>query len=95
MLKTNDLDIGYNEPLLEPLTMAILKQEKVAITGKNGIGKSTFIKTVMGLIPALGGSFSWIDTAKIAYFAQDEKFEDGLTPFKSFIIDINILQKKM
>lgn len=82
VLKTNDLDIGYNEPLLEPLTMTILKQEKVAITGKNGIGKSTFIKTVMGLIPALGGSFSWIDTAKIAYFAQDEKFEDGLTPFQ-------------
>ena len=82
VLKTMDLDIGYTESLLEPLTMTILKQEKVAITGKNGIGKSTFIKTVMNLIPALGGSYTWIDTAKIAYFAQDEKFEDGLTPFQ-------------
>lgn len=82
VLSTTDLEIGYSESLLEPLTMAILKQEKVAITGKNGIGKSTFIKTIMGIIPSIGGSYKWIDTKKIAYFAQDEKFEDGLTPFQ-------------
>lgn len=82
VLMTTDLEIGYTEPLLEPLNMHILKADKVAITGKNGIGKSTFIKTVMQIIPKLGGHFKWIDTAKIAYFEQDSKFEDGITAFQ-------------
>jgi ATPase subunit of ABC transporter with duplicated ATPase domains len=81
VLTTIDLEIGYGEPLLDPLSIAILKQEKVAITGKNGIGKSTLLKTILNIIPKLNGEFHWIDTAKIAYFEQDTKFEDGLTPF--------------
>ncbi len=82
VLTTIDLEIGYQEPLLEALSIAILKEEKVAITGKNGIGKSTFLKTVLGIIPKLGGEYKWIDTAKIAYFEQDSIFDDGLTPFQ-------------
>ena len=81
VLTTTDLEIGYQEPLLEPLNVAVLKQDKVAITGKNGIGKSTFVKTIMGIIPPISGSFKWIDTAKIAYFKQDEIYEDNITPF--------------
>jgi ATPase subunit of ABC transporter with duplicated ATPase domains len=81
VLTTIELEIGYTEPLLEPLSISILKQEKVAITGKNGIGKSTFIKTILNIIPKLGGEFHFIDTAKIAYFEQDSKFDQGLTPF--------------
>jgi len=82
VLTTTALEIGYDAPLIEALDMAVLKQEKVAITGKNGIGKSTFIKTVLGLIPKLSGSYQWIDTAKIAYFEQDSKFEPLITPFQ-------------
>lgn len=77
-----DLEIGYGEPILEPLSIAILKQEKVAITGKNGVGKSTFIKTILDIIPTLGGTYEWIDTAHIAYFEQESKFEDDITPFQ-------------
>ena len=82
VLVTNDLEIGYNESLVEPLNITILKQDKVAITGKNGIGKSTFIKTILSVIPELGGSFRWIDTAKIAYFEQDSIFDASVTPFQ-------------
>ncbi len=82
VLVTTDLEIGYSEPLLEPLSISILKQDKVAITGKNGIGKSTFIKTIMNVIPKLGGDFKWIDTAKIAYFEQDSIFEPNITAFQ-------------
>ncbi len=82
VLVTDALEIGYDYSLLEPLSMTVMKQEKVAITGENGVGKSTFIKTVLELIPKLDGSFHWIDTAKIAYFAQDEKFSDQLTAFE-------------
>jgi ATPase subunit of ABC transporter with duplicated ATPase domains len=82
VLTTTSLEIGYLEPLLEALDIAILKEEKVAITGKNGIGKSTFIKTIMDVIPALFGTYHWIDTAKIAYFAQDSVFLDHITPIE-------------
>ena len=81
VLVTENLEIGYSEPLLDPLTITILKQEKVAITGKNGIGKSTLIKTLMQVIPKISGEFKWIDTANITYFEQDSKFDDGVTPF--------------
>ncbi len=82
VLVTDSLEIGYDYSLLEPLSMTIMKQEKVAITGKNGVGKSTFIKTILELIPKIDGTFKWIDTAKIAYFAQDQKFPDALTAFE-------------
>ena len=82
VLTTTDLEIGYSEPLLEPLNIAVLRGDKVAITGKNGIGKSTFIKTILEVIPKLSGDFKWIDTAKIAYFEQDSKFKENLTPFQ-------------
>jgi ATPase subunit of ABC transporter with duplicated ATPase domains len=79
---STDLEIGYSDSLLEPLNIAILKQEKVAITGKNGVGKSTFVKTILDIIPKLAGDYHWIDTAHIAYFEQESKFEDGITPFQ-------------
>lgn len=82
VLTTKSLEIGYLEPLLEALDIAILKEEKVAITGKNGIGKSTFIKTILSIIQPISGRFQWIDTAQIAYFAQDSVFKPNVTPFE-------------
>ncbi len=79
VLSTLDLEIGYDSPLLEPLTIEIRKDDKVAITGKNGVGKSTFIKTVLERVKKLGGEFEWIDTAKISYFAQDMIYTDDIT----------------
>ncbi|HHT98824.1 MAG TPA: ABC-F family ATP-binding cassette domain-containing protein [Acholeplasma sp.] len=81
VLVVKDLLIGYNEPLLDPIDLKILKEEKVVITGKNGIGKSTFIKTILNQIPAIDGSFAWIDTAKIAYLEQENIFKKGDTAF--------------
>ncbi len=82
VLKVNDLSIGYAEPLVEPLDFKIVKGDKVAITGKNGIGKSTLIKTLTNAIPVLAGSFSWIDTTQLLYFEQDIKLEEKYTPFE-------------
>jgi ATPase subunit of ABC transporter with duplicated ATPase domains len=82
VLKTNDLEIGYNDSLIEPLNMVIRKEEKVVITGKNGIGKSTFIKTILNQIPAINGTYEWIDTAHIAYFEQDSTLDKTLTPLE-------------
>ena len=82
VLKVKDLEIGYSSVLVEPLDFTIVKGDKVAITGKNGIGKSTFIKTIMGQLEPLGGSFSWIDTADILYYEQDIKLDGEKTPFE-------------
>ncbi|MFP4187608.1 MAG: ABC-F family ATP-binding cassette domain-containing protein [Acholeplasmataceae bacterium] len=82
VLVVDSLEFGYDRPLVDPLGITIRKEEKVVITGKNGIGKSTFIKTVMGLIEALDGTYRWIDTAEIAYFEQESSLPDERTPFE-------------
>lgn len=82
VLKVKNLLIGYEFPLVEPLSFTIKKGEKVAITGKNGIGKSTFIKTINSIINPLDGSYEWIDTAKILYFEQEINLEEKYTPFE-------------
>lgn len=82
VLKINQLEIGYDFPLVDPLDLKIMKEEKVAITGKNGVGKSTFIKTVLSQIEPLNGSFTWIDTAMVAYFEQESHLEAHLTAFQ-------------
>jgi ATPase subunit of ABC transporter with duplicated ATPase domains len=82
VLVTRQLEIGYKDALVDPIDLVIRKEDKVAITGKNGVGKSTFIKTILNQVEKLNGSFEWIDTAKISYFEQDPLFNDNLTPFQ-------------
>jgi ATPase subunit of ABC transporter with duplicated ATPase domains len=57
ILEVNDLLVGYDHVLLPPLKYTINAGEKIIITGFNGIGKSTMIKTLLGLIPKLGGEY--------------------------------------
>lgn len=79
VLKTTDLVIGYNKPLLEPINLLIKHNEKVAIIGKNGVGKSTFLKTILGLINPISGEFRFNPSADINYFSQEEEYPD-ITP---------------
>lgn len=78
-----DLVIGYDEPLIEPLNLTIRKQEKWVITGENGIGKTTLVRTLLNELQSLQGSISWINTANINYFSQDHHLNLELTPFKA------------
>ncbi len=80
ILDINDLVIGYEKPLLKPISFSILKGEKIAIIGKNGVGKSTLIKTILNVIPALNGTFYWNDKIKINYFSQTELDDLSVTP---------------
>jgi|AntRauTorcE11897_2_1112592.scaffolds.fasta_scaffold00731_14 ATPase subunit of ABC transporter with duplicated ATPase domains len=82
VLEVDALEIGYEGPLTDPLSFIIRRGEKVVITGENGIGKSTFIKTVMGQLPKINGHYEWIDTAKIAYFEQESHLKGDGTPFE-------------
>ncbi len=82
ILKVNQLEIGYQTPLVAPLDIEILKHQNIVFTGENGIGKSTLLKTLLNIIPALDGSFKWSDTVKISYFEQDSTLKRHLTPFE-------------
>lgn len=82
VLQVEELLIGYDHPLLAPISFNLLKGEKIAILGQNGVGKSTFLKTVLGLIPSLGGKYHWLEGATINYFGQDEDIDMNLSPFE-------------
>jgi ATPase subunit of ABC transporter with duplicated ATPase domains len=81
-LIVEDLLIGYGKPLLDPISFLLLKGEKIAILGQNGVGKTTFLKTILGEIPSLGGSFKWLEGTVVNYFNQDEKVDLDQTPFE-------------
>ncbi|QJD73016.1 ABC-F family ATP-binding cassette domain-containing protein [Lactobacillus acetotolerans] len=72
LLQTQNLVIGYDKPLVkEPFNFSVGGDEKVAITGFNGIGKTTLLKTLLGQLKPIKGSYELSVTAKIAYFKQD------------------------
>ncbi len=79
VLKTENLVIGYNKPLLEPINILIKQNQKVAILGKNGVGKSTFLKTILDHIKPINGTYKFNPSADINYFQQVEQYPD-ITP---------------
>lgn len=71
LFETKDLVIGYDEPLSSPLNLIIERGEKVVLYGSNGIGKTTLLKSLLGLIPAFGGKVETGDYLEIGYFEQE------------------------
>lgn len=79
IFKSSKLDIGYNYPIINGLTLSLFRDEKIAITGCNGIGKSTMLKTLLGIIPKLGGEIKYGEFLKPAYFEQETKYTNDMT----------------
>ena len=71
IFETRDLVIGYDEPLSRPLNLSMERGEKIALVGANGIGKTTLLKSILGLIPALEGKAELGDYLYIGYFEQE------------------------
>lgn len=71
IIETTDMVIGYEEPLSSPLNLSMERGEKVVLVGANGIGKTTLLKSILGLIPSLGGSVELGDYLSIGYFEQE------------------------
>lgn len=69
VLSVIDLAIGYDKPLAN-VGFELFRGEKLGIIGANGIGKSTFLKTIVGEIKALSGSFEFGIKTEIGYFNQ-------------------------
>ena len=70
IFETKDLVIGYNEPLSRPVTLSMERGNKIALVGANGIGKTTLLKSILGLIPSLKGSCELGENLQIGYFEQ-------------------------
>ena len=71
IFRTNKLIIGYEEPLSSPLNLEMERGQKIVLTGANGIGKTTLLKSILGLIPPISGSVEQGDYLSIGYFEQE------------------------
>ena len=83
VLKLDHLTVGYKDKVvLENLEFLMKQNQKIAILGHNGVGKSTILKTIMGLIPPLGGKYVWNPSGDLNYFAQEEVYDAVTTPIE-------------
>lgn len=73
IFQTNDLVIGYDEPLTRTLNLTMERGQKIALTGANGLGKTTLLKSLLGLIQPLKGEVEIGEFVQIGYFEQEIK----------------------
>lgn len=71
IFQAKELVIGYDEPLSSPLNLEMERGQKIVLTGANGIGKTTLLKSILGLLPALSGTVEQGDYLHIGYFEQE------------------------
>lgn len=81
VLKLNNLEVGYNnKAILPPINLLIKHNQKVAIVGHNGVGKTTIIKTILGYLEPISGSYKFNNSADINYYSQEEELDMEVTP---------------
>lgn len=71
ILETKDLVIGYDIPLTKPLNLVVNRGDKIVLTGANGIGKSTLMKSLLAIIPSISGSVEFGEHVEIGYYEQE------------------------
>lgn len=84
IFETQDLVIGYNEPLSKPLNLSLERNQKVALTGANGIGKTTLLRSILGEIPPVSGSVTLGEHLHIGYFEQESREANYKTCIEDF-----------
>ena len=79
LFETHDLVIGYDEPLSKPLNFTMERGQKIALVGTNGIGKTTLLRSLLGLNKPISGSVEQGENLEIGYFEQEVKGENKTT----------------
>lgn len=77
VIVAKQLVLGYSEPLTRPVDVTVERNQKIAIRGVNGLGKSTLLKTLLGLIPPVSGTVELGQFAEVGYFEQEERGNDN------------------
>lgn len=73
IFEAKDLVIGYDSPLSKPLNLMMERGQKLALVGANGIGKTTLLKSILGLIKPVSGAVTLGDSLQLGYFEQEIK----------------------
>ena len=76
VIEAKNLVLGYNEPLTSKINLVIERNKKIAIKGTNGIGKSTLLKTLLGIIKPISGEVYTDQFIQTGYFEQEETDHD-------------------
>jgi ATP-binding cassette, subfamily F, member 3 len=92
VLMTENLQVGYDEPLFDVPDITLFRGETAALIGPNGVGKSTFLKTVVEQIDPLGGRVRLGASVKVGYFAQAH---ERLQPENSLIDELTTIKPMM
>ena len=77
------LSKSFDKPLIQSLNLILEANQKLAVIGGNGVGKSTLVKMLVGVLKPDSGAVKWAEKAQIGYFAQDheEDFDEDITLF--------------
>ncbi len=83
-LELEDVANGYDQLLFKNINLMVEVGQRIAIIGPNGIGKTTFLKTLVKELEAKSGEVKWSENAQIGYYAQDnsENFADNDSLFE-------------
>lgn len=79
IFQTKDLVIGYTSPLSRPLNIEMERGQKVVLTGANGIGKTTLLRSILGEIKPFSGTTELGDYLQIGYFEQEKQYTDNVS----------------
>jgi ATPase subunit of ABC transporter with duplicated ATPase domains len=85
LCRTTDASFTYEgnaKPTFQKVNLELRTGSHVVLLGRNGSGKSTFLKCLLNKLPLSEGKVEWADGLKIAYFDQHTEFPDGETPLE-------------
>jgi len=92
MLVVKNLSVGYDKPLITGISFTLLNGGKMRISGFNGVGKSTLLKTIKGQIEQLSGTININKNVILGYYEQDHKFSN---PENTAIEEVAVFYPKM
>lgn len=84
IVQASDLVLGYGEPLTKPVSFELERGFRVALTGTNGLGKTTLLKTILGELAPVSGEVELGDFLVPGYFEQEAERENSQTALESF-----------